>query len=125
MSQIDWFVVEDQLTIEKAGFTVYSFSFGWGNGYVAVPPGHPWYGRTDIYNVFISHEISFANHGDHLLKCPVRLRKHWILGFHTKYYLDLMYPPKKEDVIRETVVLYAQAFLEEIKSNGKEGRRKN
>ena len=41
--KIRWYVIKrKQFDVEM--MTKYNLSQGWGNGYVLIPRGHPWYG---------------------------------------------------------------------------------
>ena len=86
---------------------------GWGNGYVAIPKGHPCF-KMDydaIHAKYKSLEVhggltfSSATHG----KQPTETKDMWIVGFDTLHYGDDMQRwPTKKSVLIEADKLNAQ-----------------
>lgn len=70
---------------------------GWGNGYVAIPKGHPCFGMDydeihDNYEINAHGGLTFASHvsnnEDTAWPVPDDCVGHWIVGFDTGHYGD-------------------------------------
>ena len=82
---------------------------GWGNGYVAVPPTHPFYRvnyHTDIveFAIDIHGGLTYSQYGDGE-NAP---KDWWVFGFDTSHYMDNLDKWPKEAVEAETKKLYCQ-----------------
>ena len=66
--------------------------YGWGNGYVVIPPGHPLYGENFDENLLdCERNISFVHFGrdcDSSLDIPKDEQDHLIVGFDTYQYRE-------------------------------------
>jgi hypothetical protein len=91
----------------KTTFLPDSAPHGWGNGYIGVPPEHPWFGKN--YN-----DIECNCHGgltysaDHVPK--EKPDGHWWLGFDTCHLYDNKYNCCEAYVINEIELLKQQAI---------------
>ena len=84
---------------------------GWGNGYVVIPPIHPWHNKD--YN-----DIDVEVHGGLTFGEPYETlswpelteadKGHWIIGFDTCHYSDTKERWPKEAVREETKILMKQ-----------------
>ena len=95
-------------------------NYGWGNGYVAIPKGHPCYGMDyDKINSRYEFEVhwgltfsSFADekYNDELFSIgmPKGLEGMYIIGFDTLHCDSNELFPTKESVMKETVELANQ-----------------
>lgn len=98
--EIKWFVMPQR--------GLHSMPTGWGNGYAAVPEGHPLHG-VGYYDANIDAHggLTFAEAADTLEDwLPVdlveSLRGHWIFGFDTAHWGDTLERWPKEAVEAET-----------------------
>ena len=92
--------------------------FGWGNGYVALPPEHTLHGlgydEEAVANLDVHGGITFAEilDVDSLLisegYVDAKLVGHWVLGFDTAHDGDSLATWSKEAVIKETLRLVQQ-----------------
>ena len=109
-----WFVVENDQwkSLLKAHIPI--LQKGWGNGYVAVPPGHVLY-KKDYSSVFYLLEdteyeinihggLTYSNFGDGE-DAP---ENWWVFGFDTSHFDDNLEKWPKERVIEETKELFWQ-----------------
>lgn len=80
--------------------------FGWGNGYVGIPEGHPWYGKhyLDLEDVDVHGGITYSEIGTY------EGRNYWVIGFDTGHYSDDISTWTKDRVREETINLYQQAL---------------
>jgi len=86
-----------------------SFVRGWGNGYVAVPKGHPWYGMNDgDINANVHGGLTYTDLGG----------DYWVVGFDTCHLDDTPELWPMEAVVAETRQLMEQA----IKACSSEGQ---
>lgn len=100
-------------TIKNQQWTNYigvvAFERGWGNGYVAVPPTHPFYGLNydnDAveFAIDIHGGLTYSQYGN-----GVNVPKDWwVFGFDTSHYNDNLDRWPKEAVEAETKRLYCQ-----------------
>jgi hypothetical protein len=90
--------------------------YGWGNGYVCVPKGHPAYGESydSLYEKFPDIEahggLTFADAALALdwPEIPASEKDSWIFGFDTAHWQDDLDRWPKEAVERETQRLAQQ-----------------
>lgn len=61
---------------------------GWGNGYVAIPQGHPLFGvdYSDIESIDIHGGLTYS--ADKLSAQPKETEGMWIIGFDCAHYGD-------------------------------------
>ena len=80
---------------------------GWGNGYVRIVEGHPFYGM-DYMDIPVSVHggITFGNHIMDDSRWP---DGYWI-GFDTAHHSDNLQRWPKESVLSETKDLFAQVY---------------
>lgn len=85
---------------------------GWGNGYVAVPPGHPWYGKNygDI-GCDVHYGLTFGAFKSKITWEEAKQipEDYYIVGFDTAHLDDNQYKWPKEAVEKETQKLKEQA----------------
>lgn len=134
MNKLGYFLVEntwlrrDIMTI--GGRTLAGLDCGWGNGYVAIPKGHPCFGMGydqihSKYDIEAHGGLTFAEAGEELVNWQVRLdenqeipqefltKDYWIVGFDTAHYQDTLQNWSKDHVERHTKALLKQ--FEDIK----------
>ena len=78
--------------------------YGWGNGYVVVPKGHPLYG-VDNYEYYLSIHggVTFCSFGKDIDWPEVNLRDDdWVIGFDTAHSYDRSSDWSKSSVVKET-----------------------
>lgn len=81
---------------------------GWGNGYVGVSKGHPWWGHKVFTDVQVSGGITYAD--AHLPQQDKDcLSPLWWVGFDTGHWGDSLDKWPKSEVVKETQRLYLQA----------------
>ncbi len=91
---------------------------GWGNGYVAIPKGHPCHGLTynEIhrkYDIDVNGGLTFASNVSPEWAKRDDLDGMWVVGFDTAHYGDTLDRwPNEESVRREAENLKEQ--LEQI-----------
>lgn len=75
---------------------------GWGNGYVAIPEGHPCFGMEyDSIDVSVHCGLTFSGK-DKLKGQPEETKGMWVVGFDTLHAGDSMEAwPDKESVMNE------------------------
>lgn len=89
-------------------------SHGWGNGYVVIPPSHPFHGQHyDKLNTIISVHggLTFSEFGSSIRKWAGYKPEYencWIIGFDTCHYEDDMYKWPKSAVQDEVSDLAKQ-----------------
>jgi len=94
----------------------YELQVGWGNGYIGVPPDHPWYETHDgdLNHVRVHGGITYQGN-----ECPVIHNEDfdgpgfpsylfWV-GFDTGHFSDTLKQWPKERVFEEAQSLYLQA----------------
>lgn len=86
-------------------------NYGWGNGYVAIPPTHPLYGLWANHSVYY-HDLLNVHGG---ITCAVPAggggnspEDWWVVGFDTRHYGDNTINWPKEAVEAETRNLFCQ-----------------
>jgi len=86
--------------LERDNIPGMAINFGWGNGYVAVPAGHPWY-QQDYDNIECSAHGGLTYSGQH--------GEYWVVGFDTGHHKDTLERWPMEAVLEETKNLMKQA----------------
>jgi len=85
---------------------------GWGNGYVAVPKGHPWYGINymDI-DADVHGGLTYGQMAEDISHFPLEFQncQYYIVGFDTCHYKDNSANCDKKYVLAETARLKKQA----------------
>lgn len=72
-----YFIKESPLN--NFGFQLYSI--GWGNGYVGVSQGHPWYQQEDpVTETYVPGGWTFAQFQFY------KRKRYWVLGFDTAHF---------------------------------------
>ena len=94
--------------------------FGWGNGYVALPPEHPCHGKdyNDIYqehDIIVNGGLTFSESASNLdwEEIPTGCETHWIVGFDTMHSWDTLENWPEQRVAQEAKELANQ--FEQIK----------
>lgn len=92
---------------------------GWGNGYVAVMPGHPlyemdYYKLQETYDIDVHGGLTYSGYAQSLRGYYKELpAKAWVFGFDTLHHADdLVRWPDEESVLNEAKKLLTQ--LEKI-----------
>lgn len=76
-------------------------SHGWGNGYIHLPKGHPWYGmHYDHIPADVHGGLTFSEEED----------GYWVIGFDTGHYGDTLENCPEEYVAAQTSFLLQQAL---------------
>jgi len=88
-----------------AKMALYS-GYGWGCGYVVVPPGHPYHGADyDHVPVEVNGGLTFGERADDLANWPEITdadKGCWVFGFDTAHYGDTPEKwPDKQSVLAE------------------------
>lgn len=104
------------------------FQTGWGNGYVAVSKGHPWYGVSmHELDVRTESSITFSEyvHLVHPLKLRSTPKKFWLIGFDTMHYGNNLETWPESRVVENTLVILLQAasLHYEIQKHTKDHRK--
>ena len=87
---------------------------GWGNGYVAVPQGHPWFGKHyDSIQADVHGGLTYSNKGGKGFG-PSDTTDMWVVGFDTAHFNDTISSWPEEKVQEEADDLLAQANKAEI-----------
>ena len=86
---------------------------GWGNGYVAIPSGHPLFKKDykeieKKYNLNVHGGISFTGDAGLVPDCPNCLDGYWMIGFDTTHDGDNFDNWDMDAVITETMNLLEQ-----------------
>lgn len=88
------------------------FETGFANGYVAIPPGHPWHSECyDDIDVSIHGGLTFSQSGSVEfmdITLPEEIHNWWIIGFDTAHYGDNLSNWTKEAVEEEANRLLSQ-----------------
>ena len=109
-----WYVIENEQLIPGLLNPRISegLKFGWGNGYVAVPPSHCLHGvdylDCDAVELppIVHGGLTYARHGDGV-NAP---KDWWVFGFDTCHWKDNLETWPKEAVEEETMSLFWQLF---------------
>ncbi len=107
---VTWFVREFPQMF-ALDFTI---SRGWGNGYVSVPKGHPWHGKSydDLmydYDIDIHGGLTFAQTSPNWSEEHGFNEEDWVIGFDTAHWGDSISIWPQESVEDETIKLYEMA----------------
>lgn len=95
------FVRESWRNREEIKTLGFSFDWGWGNGYVAIPKGHPYYGRHyDDIDVRIHGGLTYGRMEDGM----------WVIGFDTAHGGDTLERWSELDVKMEAARLWDQVM---------------
>lgn len=90
---------------------------GWGNGYVALPKGHPMHGMDydQIHNKFPSIQVhcglTFSAKAKFFKRRVAELElanSHWVIGFDTRHAWDTLQAWPQHRVLQETESLLGQ-----------------
>ncbi len=99
---------------EGVVFELSILKFGWGNGYVAIPKNHPFYGSDfntpELWDLEVHGGITFADLGERLFlseKLKNKVSKMWVLGFDTGHRGSEIFSTE-ELVMEETLKLREQ-----------------
>ncbi len=109
----------DQINSEgKGDFHVDQKNSGWGNGYIILPMGHPFFGihYLEIDNKGGLMELSYSKYGHecrHWENISEEFLDCWVLGFSTAYNDDGQLLTK-EDVLKATEKW--RLYLENVKT---------
>lgn len=101
----------------------YCLKSGYANGYVAVPPGHPLYAKSDLDSLLDVHGgVTFTDCFDNVKRIfksieyidePVGVTDDWwVIGFDTCHFEDSLERWPREAVVAETLRMKNQ--LEEL-----------
>ena len=91
--------------------------FGWGNGYVAIPKEHKFYGLDycEIDGIDVNGDLTLSCSASEFKDVPElteEFKDYWVLGFDTAHLYDTLEKWPKEAVEKETNYLKLQ--LEKI-----------
>jgi len=95
---------------ENTWLTRNSFmDFGWGNGYVIIPKGHPLHGKNydEIHDLIpalvVNGDLTFADSADDLKwdELPDNSEGAWVIGFDTAHSWDTLEKWCKDAVMEE------------------------
>jgi hypothetical protein len=126
--------IENYLTKYLSSYNLYSkfLTFGWGNGYILLPPNHPLYeieyGSIDnikihgglTYGQFFNSEsfLKWTENleigGDLTRENFEKFNNYWIIGFDTNHYGDNDETWTKEYVISQSEYLMEQCLDDKI-----------
>lgn len=87
---------------------------GWGNGYVALPVGHPLYEKDymDIDDIDINGGLTYSSHYNER-RDPIETKGMWIIGFDTLHSHDSIEMwPNEESIMNEANKLKDQIIDE-------------
>ena len=127
---IENFLSKSKFNMLDVGFGV--LEYGWGNGYILLPPNHPFYEIDyDDIDVKVHGGLTFGEKfnsthflewikgreisGDITLYNFEQFNNYWIIGFDTNHFGDNIYNCPKEYVIDETSHLLEQCLDESNK----------
>jgi len=123
-------IIENILSKSKLSMFDIGFDYGWGTGYVLLPPNHPFYGKDydNINDVRIHGGLTFAQKfeaeyflewigdrefdGDITLENYKNFDGYWMIGFDTNHYGDNSSNWTKKIVMNETNDLLEQCLDE-------------
>lgn len=84
---------------------------GWGNGYVIIPEGHPFYGKDyDDIDVNVHGGLTFSEFGYKLDWEEIKPedKRSWVVGFDTAHWGDNHSNWTRDRVVDETIELQRQ-----------------
>ncbi len=127
---IENFMVKYRGTPDFA-FEYVPISGGWGNGYVLLPPNHPFYGKHyDDIDIRAHGGLTFGEYfdsdvflqwiekreidGDVTIENYEKFNNYWIIGFDTNHLGDDSYTCTKDYVMIETKYMYKQCIDDSI-----------
>lgn len=86
---------------------------GWGNGYVALPEGHPCFKMDydsihETFDISVHGGLTFADYSNKHISTP-DTKGMWVVGFDTLHYGDNMSKwPDEQSVLKEAEELKKQ-----------------
>lgn len=81
---------------------------GWGNGYVRIPEGHPYYEKTyDDIPVSVHGGLTFS---DHIFEDNKYFSDGYWVGFDTAHYGDDLQRWPVDRVMEETIYLFKEIY---------------
>jgi len=99
--------LDSPITIVKSEPNPY-LEKGWGNGYVRIPEGHPYYGKNyEDIPVDVHGSLTFSNHI--FGKDEYFSDGYWV-GFDTAHYSDTLQRWPVDRVMEETLYLFKQIY---------------
>ena len=88
-----WFVIEN----------TWLKGYGWGNGYVVIPKGHPLHGKDYWdYDLDVNGGVTFADWGSAFKDQRGVREDDWVIGFDTAHSFDSIERWPKSEVVKET-----------------------
>ena len=105
MDNVKWFVKE----MPQLFALDFHMSRGWGNGYVAIPKGHPWYGVSywDLFqDIDIHGGLTFSQTAPNWAEEHGFDPEDWVIGFDTAHFGDTIQKWDEQSVTEETKRLY-------------------
>jgi len=108
-----WFVIENTWLSREPLYEGHrGMDFGWGNGYVVIPPYHSQYGvGYEEIPVDVHGGLTFCGDAEKLDWPDVEGLKGWVVGFDTAHLDDTLVRWPKEEVEAETLRLRAQLVI--------------
>ena len=115
----------------------YNIEYGWGNGYVLIPKGHPFYGvhYDEIYDISdirvhggLTYSDIFESEdfprwskdleicGDVTLDNYENLNNYWMIGFDTNHHGDSLSTCPKNYVLGEAESLLEQCLCDNVEN---------
>ena len=104
------FFVKENTWLSRGSYS----DFGWGNGYVCLPVGHPCFGMGydsihNKYEINCNGRLTFSRPSNELKDWKEKPDgEYWIVGFDTAHSWDSLERWPKEAVLRETENLAKQ-----------------
>ena len=133
-SQIFKGITDPEFISKFGGSSV--FQTGWGNGYVMLPPEHPWYGKHyDSLNVNAPGGLTYSHYCDEKnivnwfgnrdfevcddLKSVMGydFSKYWVIGFDTAHSSMNLQNFGKSQVFEETKKVYEQCISDDLEGS--------
>ena len=116
--------VKENTWLKEKGLKIY-MDFGWGNGYVVIPKGHPLHGKSyiEIHNLIpdldVNGGLTFSTSANNLKweELPRNSKDSWVVGFDTAHAWDTLERWPKEAVIAKTKKLFKQLSKFQINSS--------
>ena len=99
--------LDSPITIVKSERNPY-LEKGWGNGYVRIPEGHPYYEKTyDDIPVSVHGGLTFS---DHIFEDNKYFSDGYWVGFDTAHYGDDLQRWPVDRVMEETIYLFKEIY---------------
>lgn len=103
------YFVKENTFLPRGGY----MDFGWGNGYVCIPPNHPLHGvdYNNFPNLEVNGGLTFSEHASGLTtwkEIPEDCKDCWVVGFDTAHSWDTLDMWSKKAVELETKKLAEQ-----------------